>query len=102
MEGLIQSQYNFDKYLKDKKKIHPTTVNFTVLKEKKERVKEILSETESLCEGIFLTRDLVNTPFCDMYLESLAKEVKNKLTSLGVKVEVFNKEKIEKLGMKAF
>ena len=102
MEGLIQSQYNFDKYLKDKKKIHPTTVNFTVLKEKKERVKEILSETESLCEGIFLTRDLINTPSCDMYPESLAKEAKDKLTSLGVKVEVFNKEKIEKLGMKAF
>lgn len=102
MEGLIQSQYNFDKYLKDKKKIHPTTVNFTVLKEKKERVKEILSETESLCEGVFLTRDLVNTPSCDMYPESLAKEAKDKLTSLGVKVEVFNKEKIEKLGMKAF
>lgn len=102
-EGLLQSEYSFDKYLSEKK-VKPCVkeVFFDVLEDKKEKVLEGIREAEILVEGIFLTRDLVNERPMHMYPELLANAAKDNLEELGIKVEIYDKAGIEKLGMKAF
>lgn len=102
-EGLLQSEYAFEKYLSDKK-TNPTVKEFylDVLEDKKEKVEEGLQEITNIVEGIFLARDLVNEPAIVMTPVELANRAKDELTKLGVQVEVFGKGKIEELGMEAF
>ncbi|MDR7871290.1 MAG: leucyl aminopeptidase [Tissierellaceae bacterium] len=102
-EGLLQSEYTYDKYLSEKKtKPCVKEVYFDVLEDKKEKVLEAIKETEIVVEGIFLTRDLVNERPMHMYPETLANAAKDNLEELGIKVDIYDKTGIEKLGMKAF
>ncbi len=102
-EGLLQSEYSFEKYLSEKKTI-PTVkdVFLNVLEDKKDKVLEAINESELLMEGIFLARNLVNEPAINMTPEALANSAKDELEKLGVKVEIYGKEEIKKLGMEAF
>lgn len=102
-EGLLQSEYSYDKYLSEKKeKTRVKDIYFDVLDDKKEKVKEAIKETEILLEGIFLTRDLVNERPMHMYPEVLANAAKDNLEELGIKVDIYDRKGIEELGMKAF
>ena len=102
-EGLLQSEYSYDKYLSEKKeKPCVKEVYFDVLEDKKEKALEAIKETEILVEGIFLTRDLVNERAMHMYPETLANAAKDNLEKFGIKVDIYDKAGIEKLGMKAF
>lgn len=102
-EGLLQSEYAFEKYL-TKKKVIPTLekVYLDVLEDKKDDVLKVIKEIEILIEGIFLTRDLVNERSINMYPEVLAKAAKENLENLGIKVDIFGKKEIKELGMEAF
>ena len=102
-EGLLQSEYSYDKYLSDKK-VKPCVkeVYFEVLDDKKEKAEEAIKESELLIEGIFLTRDLVNERAMHMYPEALANAAKENLEEFGIRVDIYDKAGIEKLGMKAF
>lgn len=102
-EGLLQSEYAFEKYLTEKK-IKPTLeeVYLDVLEDKKDKVLEAIEESKILIEGIFLTRDLVNERAINMYPEVLANSAKDNLEQLGVKVSIYGKKDIEELDMKAF
>lgn len=102
-EGLLQSEYGFEKYL-SKKKVVPSIkeVYFNILEDKKDKVLEMIQETEVIMEGVFLARDLVNERSINMYPEVLANAAKDNLSGLNVKVEVFGKSEIEELDMKAF
>lgn len=102
-EGLLQSEYGFEKYLTEKK-IKPTVKEFylNVLEDKKDKVQEGIEEAKIIVQGIFLARDLVNEPAIVMTPVELANRAKEELTDLGVEVEVFGKDKIEELGMTAF
>ncbi|MBU5313264.1 leucyl aminopeptidase [Tissierella carlieri] len=102
-EGLLQSEYAFEKYL-SKKKTKPTVKEFflNVLEDRKDKVEEGIEEINNIIEGIFLARDLVNEPAMAMTPVELAKRAKEELTGLGVEVEVYGKDKIEEMEMKAF
>lgn len=102
-EGLLQSEYAFEKYLTEKK-IKPTLeeVYFNVLDDNEDKALEAIEESKILTEGIFLTRDLVNERAITMYPEILAKSTKDNLENLGVKVEIYGRKEIEIFGMKAF
>lgn len=102
-EGLLQSEYSFEKYLTEKKTV-PCVENvyFDISKDKKEEAFDIINETKNLIECVFLTRDIVNEPAMNITPEMLASTAKSELEDLGVKVKVYNKEKIEQLGMNAF
>lgn len=102
-EGLLQSEYAFEKYL-SKKKTTPSLeeIYFNLDKDKEDEVLEAILESENLIEGIFLTRELVNERSINMYPEILGKAAQDNLEDLGVKVTVYGKKEIEKLGMKAF
>lgn len=102
-EGLLQSQYKFDKFKSDKKnELSLKEIYLEVLEDKKSKVKEGLEEIEILMEGIYLTRDLVNEPAINMYPKALSKAAKENLEELGVKVDVYGREGIEEIGMEAF
>ncbi len=103
VEGLLQSEYSFEKYLTKKKTI-PTIkdVYLDVLSEKENLTTKTIDETINLIDGIFLARDLANEPAMVMTPEKLANSAKEELEKLGVEVEIFGKEKIEELGMEAF
>lgn len=102
-EGLLQSEYAFEKYLSEKK-IKPTVKEFylDVLDDKKDKVEDGIEEIINIIEGIFLARDLVNEPAIVMTPVELAKRAKDELEGLGVEVEIYGRDKIEELGMTAF
>lgn len=102
-EGLLQSEYAFDKYLSEKKnKVNLDRVYLNIESNKKEDLEDRIKEVEILVDAIFLSRDLVNERAMNMYPEILANKAKEHLEALGVKVEIFDKKKIEELDMKAF
>lgn len=102
-EGLLQSEYAFDKYKTDKKETTKLeTVYLDVENGNTEELEKAIEEVEILIEGIFLSRDLVNERAINMYPELLANSAKENLEDLDVEVEIFDKEKIEELDMKAF
>lgn len=102
VEGLLQSQYSFDKFKKDKKQSTLKEIYLDVLEDKKDKVQGAIEEMETIMEGVFLSRELVNEPAINMYPETLAKAAKDNLEALGVKVDVYGREEIEEIGMTAF
>lgn len=103
VEGLLQSEYSFEKYLTDKKIIPSIkTVNLDITKDMEDKSKKAIEEIENIIEGVFLARDLVNEPAIVMTPKNLANNAKNELKDLGVKVDIYGRKKIEELGMEAF
>ncbi len=102
-EGFLQSEYVFDKYIsekKDKTKLEKVYMDIEDLKE--EELESTIQEVKNVVDGIFLSRDLINERAINMYPEILANSAKENLEPLKVKVEIFGREKIEELGMRAF
>jgi len=102
-EGLLQSQYDFDKFKSEKKpKVLLQDVYLDIVEGEAEKVESVIQETQFLMEGVFLTRDLVNEPAINMYPEVLAKEAVDRLTPVGVDVKVLGRKEIQDLNMEAF
>ncbi len=103
-EGLLQSEYGFEKYLSEKK-IKPTVKEFYInlLEEgREEKVSAAIKEVEDVMAGVFLSRDLVNEPAMVMTPNELAKRAKEELSPLGVEIQVLGLKEIQDLKMEAF
>lgn len=100
-EGLRQSEYFFDHYLSEKKKRYLEEVSFFTDKAAEE-LREVFEEVDLVLDGVFLARDLTNYAAIDLYPATLAERAKEELEPLGVKVDVYGQDEIEKLGMEAF
>ena len=101
-EGLLQSEYAFDKYKSEKKektKLNKVYIDMDSIE--KEDFQAITEEMKNIVDSIFLSRDLTNERAMNMYPETLATSAKENLEDLSVKVEIFDREKIGQLGMKA-
>ncbi|NLJ78593.1 MAG: leucyl aminopeptidase [Tissierellia bacterium] len=103
IEGLLQSEYSFEKYIAEKKVI-PSIENvyIDVTQDQREESSIAIEEVESIMEGIFLARDLVNEPAINMTPKKLSQMAVEELDGLGVDVKVYGREKIEELGMEAY
>ncbi len=103
IEGLLQSEYAFDKYLSEKK-VKPSVKEFylDILEGQDEIVEKAIEETKIIVEGIFLARDLVNERAMFMTPKKLASIAKEELEEVGVEVQVLGRKEIEDLDMKAF
>ena len=102
--GLRLGSYQFDNYKTKPKadktdKSEPKLKTVSILTDNVKEWTKDFAEFEMLAQSVFITRDLVNEPPNKLYPETFANFIKKKLTPLGVKVEVFDKAKIEKLGM---
>lgn len=96
VEGLYHGIYKFDKFLTKKDEIILSTVSL------KNASEQEANEAKILIDGIFLCRDIVNEPSINLYPETLADIVNDKLSAVGVDVTVYGRKEIENLGMKAF
>ncbi|ERJ81297.1 cytosol aminopeptidase family, catalytic domain protein [Peptostreptococcaceae bacterium oral taxon 113 str. W5053] len=101
VEGLIQSNYAYNKYQSKEKKKEKKEVLFSFFNAPKEK-EAFLDEVQSYMEGVFFARDLVNEPAMVMTPTKFSLEAKNTLSKVGVSVEILNRAEIVDLGMKAF
>jgi len=58
-----------------------------------------LDELVDVCEAVLTARDLVNEPYSFLTATQLSSEIKNLSRNAGFKVQVFDKTRIEALGM---
>lgn len=101
-EAVGLATYNFDKYKSDRKEYAAEVYILDAPEDKKEKMSLKVQEMNNLVEGITIARDLVNEPANVIYPESLANKVVALGLESGFEVEVFNEDKIQELGMKAF
>ncbi len=97
-EGLILSIYSFSKYkTREEEKNggeYPSRILIYDIKEKQR-----ILWLSTLCEAVYMTRDLINEPPNHLNAETFAGEIKEIGSSAGFTVEVLSKEKIEALKM---
>lgn len=96
-EGMLHSDYSFDRYKTSAKEITETTISFLGANQHS----ELVTEAINLVNAINITKDFVNTPAIDLYPEIYANQIVELFKDTNVEVEVFNKEQLESLGMKA-
>lgn len=96
-EGLLLSLYEFSKYKsqKEEKKFELDTLTACHAALKGKMIKEL----ETLVEGTFLARDLVNEPAVSLNAEKLSNAFMEIGKDAGFKVEVLDQTKIKALKM---
>ncbi|MBK7214395.1 MAG: leucyl aminopeptidase [Bacteroidales bacterium] len=96
-EGVLLGNYQFLKYRKDaEEKESPLTLVNIVSKKLK---KESIDQLSILAEAVYRCRTLVNEPLSALNAEGLSAEFEAMGQVAGIKVEVFNKQRIEALRM---
>lgn len=101
VEGAVLSQYRFAKYITTPQNnglVERFTVCASTAAEQR-RFQPVVEYTRTLCEGVFLTRDLANAPPNEIYPETLAERAREAGNRAGFSVRVLNKAQIERLGM---
>jgi len=99
--GATLKKYSFLKYktlIPEKKKDNLKNLNLIV--KNKSFFLSLKKKISSLTSSVFFTRDLVSEPPNVLNPEKFVKEIK-KLSSLGVKIIVYDLNKLKKLGMNA-
>lgn len=93
-EGLMLSDYKFDKYLSKKNPSELKKINLvsTVNKETVEELNAVVYATK-------VARNWVNEPLSYLTAEKFSEEIKKECENEGCKVEIFDKKKIETLKM---
>jgi leucyl aminopeptidase len=99
--GLRLRAYTFDRY-KTKKKDDDgkLKVNVSMAVADVGAAKKAFAPADSITDGVLIARDLVNEPPNVLYPEEFAKRAAQ-LRKLGVKVEIFDRKAMTKLGMGA-
>lgn len=104
--GLALRSYEFKKYKKsnDDDSNDNDLVDVTGVLSSDAAVKEAddaFIGLKASVDGTFFARDLMNEPPNYLYPESYAQRIKDELKPLGVKIEIIDHKKMEKLGMGA-
>jgi leucyl aminopeptidase len=100
--GVFLRSYRFDKYrtvVKPGQK--PTLTELTIATQHPNAARSAFGRGKAVADGVCFTRDLVSEPANMLYPESFAERVREKLTALGVTVEILGESKLAKLGMGA-
>ncbi|MEZ4807411.1 MAG: peptidase M17 [Flavobacteriales bacterium] len=95
-EGAVLGSYAFRKYMSDPAGA-PSMEKLILVA--KEVTPSMVRELEVICEATCAARDLVNEPVSFLSAKQLASEVKDLGRESGFKVQVFDKAKIEAMGM---
>jgi leucyl aminopeptidase len=95
--GINLKSYNFTKYITQKT---DTKINIYFSKKLKDIFLKNNKKFSSFLEGINLTKDLVSEPGNILHPDEYVKRIKS-LKNLGIKVTVYDKNKLKKLGMNA-
>ena len=99
--GARLSSYRFDVYRTNKNSADlPSLKRIKMLVSNARGARSIFRSLNKIVDGMFFCRDLVSEPANVLYPKSFAARVK-KLTNIGLKVEILNRARMEKLGMGA-
>lgn len=100
--GIALRSYTYDKHKKPKEDDETVILgSVTGVTPAAKAAEEAFINLEASVKGTFLARDLMNEPPNFLYPESYAQIIKDELKPLGVKVEIIDSKKMEKLGMGA-
>ncbi|MFC2106864.1 M17 family metallopeptidase [Bacteroidota bacterium] len=96
-EGFLLGGYEFTKYKTEEDTKGVEEINLDIASKNIDN--EMIEELKAVVKAVFFSRDLINEP--NSYLNSikLAEDIKDLLETAGVKVDIFNKKKIESLKM---
>ena len=97
LHGIELKSYSFDKYKKNKQEF-----KLQILLEDKHNIYNTKNNKrfKALIDGINFTKELVSEPGNILHPDEYAKRLKG-LTKFGLKVSVYDKKKLKKLGMNA-
>ena len=98
--GVLLSSYKFDNYKMVKSKEINDLKKITVVTDQNENFSKMFEEIKNLAQGVFRARDLVWQPPNILYPSTFADECK-KLKKIGLKVNVYNEQQLDKMGMSA-
>jgi len=99
--GAQLRSYRFDKYkTKEKPERKPSLTDLTVMTTGAAAAQRAFQPLQKTADAVFFTRDLVSEPANVIYPETLAGQAE-RLAELGVKVEIFDENRIRELGMNA-
>lgn len=98
--GVLLSSYKFDNYKMVKSKDIVDLKKITVVTEQNENFSKMFEEIKNLAQGVFKARDLVWQPPNILYPSTFADECK-KLKKIGIKVNVYDEQQLDKMGMSA-
>ena len=100
--GCFLKKYSFTKYktIFKKNENAKEIINLLITSSNKNFFIKIKNNIENIINGVFLTRDLVSEPPNYLNPEKFVSEIK-KLSTLGLKVDVFDSSKMKKIGMNA-
>ena len=100
--GCFLKKYSFTKYktIFKKNENAKEIINILITSSNKNFFIKIKNNIENIINGVFLTRDLVSEPPNYLNPEKFVSEIK-KLSTLGLKVDVFDSSKMKKIGMNA-
>jgi leucyl aminopeptidase len=101
-EGAALGTYSFSAYFSDEEKKANPLKSATVIVPLKKGLKETekgVRRASILSRGVYLARDLGNTPGLDLYPETLADIAQRECRDAGCTVTVLNEKKIEALKM---
>ena len=97
LESLILSSYSFNKFKNFSKKDEPVYLKEITLIGIEKEFSNLVNKTKHLCDGVNLTRDLVNNNAYEETPEHLALTAKElEKISDNLKVTLFDKKRIEK------
>ena len=97
LHGLKLKSYEFKKY-KTKKKLRIININIVGAKNKPSTQNQL--KFKAIEEGTFYARDLVSEPGNILHPDEYAKRL-NSLRKDGLKINIYDKKKLKKLGMNA-
>ncbi len=98
IHGAKLKSYDFTIYKTDKKENKKITLNIVGKKTVKSNI--LRKKLDALLDGVFFTRDLVSEPGNILHPDEYAKRLL-KLKKIGLKVKVYDKKKLKKLGCNA-
>ncbi|MEM6811293.1 MAG: leucyl aminopeptidase [Pseudomonadota bacterium] len=100
--GLHLKSYEFNKYKSKKnEKKSEGLQKLVITTNAAPEAEKLYKDTSKICDGVFLSRDLINEPPNQLHPESYAELIKDELKPLGVEVEVLDEKKMQKLGFGA-
>ncbi len=97
LHGLKLKSYEFSKYKTKKETIY---ISISLIGNKNKNTSQNQSRYKALEDGIFFTKDLVSEPGNILHPDEYAKRI-NALKKNGLKISVYDENKLKKLGMNA-
>lgn len=96
-EGLILSNYKFNKYFTEDIKKKTGLKKIIIISDKPNKKK--WEQLKHLLSAVFISRDLVNEPFSSLNAQQLSSEFERMGKEAGFTVKLFDKKKIVELKM---